>query len=102
MNVYSYDEQMAVFFDVITHEIEAIQSIVSKRRGPTSHDDLRHRLSLLTDSMTLHYKYRDLNIPARCYRRISDTQHAQGFIKSKMSLYKRLMRKLNRHIYNNF
>jgi len=100
MNTTEYNEQMAVFFDVITHEIEAIESIMSKRRGPTSQDDLRHRLSLLTDSITLHYKYRDLNIPDRCYRRRSDTEAAQGFLKKKMSLYKRLMRKLNRHIYN--
>jgi hypothetical protein len=100
MNTTEYDEQMDVFLDVITNEIEAIRSIVSRRRGPTSQDELTYRFSLLVGSIGINSRYTDLNIPARCYRRISDTQHAQGFIKSKMSLYKRLMRKLNRHIYN--
>ena len=100
MDTVEYDEQMNVFYNVITHEIEAIRSIVSKTRGPISPDELTHRLSLLVGTAGIHSRYIDLNIPDRCYRRISDTQHAQGFIKKKMSLYKRLMRKLNRHIYN--
>jgi hypothetical protein len=100
MNTNEYNEQMNVFLDVITNEIEAIRSIVSKRRGPASQNEITHRFSLLVGSVGINSRYRDLNIPARCYRRISYTQHAQGFLKKKMSLYKRLMRKLNSHIYN--
>ena len=100
MDTVEYDEQMNVFYDVITHEIEAIRSIVSKTRGPISPDELTHRLSLLVGSIGINSRYTDLNIPARCYRIRSDTEASQGFIKKKMSLYKRLMRKLNRHIYN--
>jgi hypothetical protein len=100
METVEYDEQMNVFYDVITHEIEAIISILSKRRGPTSQDELTHRFSLLVGSVGIHSRYIDLNIPDRCYSRRSDTEHAQGIIKKKMSLYKRLMRKLNSHIYN--
>jgi hypothetical protein len=100
MDTEEYDEQMDVFLDVITNEIEAVRSIVSKRRGPTSQDELTYRFSLLVGSIVINSRYRDLNIPDRCYRRRSDTQHAQGFLKKKMGIYKRLMRKLNSHIYN--
>lgn len=99
MNTTEYDEQMNVFFDVLMNEIGAIRSILSRTRGPTSQNELTERFSLLVGSIGINSRYTDLNIPARCYRR-SDTQWAQGFIKKKMSLYKRLMRKLNRHIYN--
>jgi hypothetical protein len=100
MNTTEYDEQMNVFFDVLMNEIGAIRSILSRTRGPTSQNELIERFSLLVGSIGINSRYTDLNIPARCYRRISDTQRAQGFLKEKMSLYKRLMRKLNRHIYN--
>jgi hypothetical protein len=100
MDTEEYDEQMAVFYDVITNEIEAIKSIVSKRRGPTSQDELTYRLFLLVGSVGINSRYIDLNIPDRCYRRRSDTEAAQGFLKKKMGIYKRLMRKLNSHIYN--
>lgn len=94
MNTVEYDEQMNVFLDVITNEIEAIRGILSKTRGPTSPIESHYRLSLLVGTAGINSRYTDLNIPARCYRRISDTQHAQGFIKKKMSLYKRLIIKL--------
>jgi hypothetical protein len=100
MNTNSYDELMAVFLDVITNEIQAIRNILSKRRGPRTHDELMHNFSLLVGSDGINSRYTDLNIPRRCYIRMLDTRIHQGFIKKKMSLYKRLMRKLNRHIYN--
>jgi hypothetical protein len=100
MDTEEYEEQLGMFYDVITNEIEAIRSIVSKRRGPTSQDELTYRFSLLVGSTVINSRYRDLNIPDRCYRRRSDAERFQGFLKEKMGIYKRLMRKLNSHIYN--
>ena len=100
MDTEEYEEQLGMFYDVITNEIETIRSIVSKRRGPTSQDEITDRFNLLVGSVVINSRYRDLNIPDRCYRRRSDAEGFQGFLKKKMSLYKRLMRKLNSHIYN--
>lgn len=88
MDTVEYDEQMNVFYDVITHEIEAIRGILSKRRGPTTPIESHYRLSLLVGTAGINSRYTDLNIPNRC------DNDVQQIIKKKMSLYKRLIIKL--------
>lgn len=93
-----YDEEMRVFYDVISNDIEAIRSILSIRRGPRSYNELSHRIQLLYDTSDLYRRYRELNIPNRCYRSVSDTQYYQSLLKKKMGIYKRLIRKLSTSI----